>query len=108
MQHSIPTARSYFIVFGCLVVLTLLTTGIALAPIGSLHTPVGLVIAVCKAILVICFFMHLAHGGKVSWVMMGAALFMLFVMLYLTLADYVTRPAIGKWETAQIVREPFH
>jgi cytochrome c oxidase subunit 4 len=101
MQSSIPTVRSYFIVFGCLVLLTLLTSGIAFAPIGNLHTPIGLIIAVTKAFLVVCFFMHLVHGGKVSWVMIGAALFMLFVMIYLTLADYRTRPAMGKWETAQ-------
>jgi cytochrome c oxidase subunit IV len=97
MQSSIPSVRSYFIVFGCLVLLTLLTSGIAVLPIGNLHTPVGLVIAVTKAILVVCFFMHLLHSGRVSWVMLGAALFMLFVMLYLTLADYFTRPAMGKW-----------
>lgn len=101
MQSSIPTVRSYFIVFGCLIVLTLLTSGIAYAPIGNLHTPLGLVIAVSKALLVVCFFMHLVHGGKVSWVMIGAALFMLFVMLYLTLADYLTRPSMGKWDEAQ-------
>jgi cytochrome c oxidase subunit 4 len=100
MHSSIPSVRSYIMVFSCLVVLTLLTTGVALAPIGSLHTPIGLVIAICKAILVVIFFMHLLHGGKVSWVMIGAAFFMLFVMLYLTLADYYTRPAMGKWETA--------
>lgn len=91
MHSAIPTVRSYFIVFGCLVLLTLLTSGIAFLPIGNLHTPVGLVIAVTKAILVVCFFMHLLHSGRVSWVMIGAALFMLFVMFYLTLADFFTR-----------------
>jgi cytochrome c oxidase subunit 4 len=92
MSSSIPSVRGYIIVFGCLVLLTLLTSGIAYAPIGNLHTPLGLTIAICKAILVVCFFMHLVHSGRVSWVMIGAALFMLFVMLYLTLADYLTRP----------------
>jgi cytochrome c oxidase subunit IV len=91
MQESIPSVRSYFIVFGCLIVLTLLTAGVAYVPIGPLHTPVGLAIAIGKALLVICFFMHLIHSDRVSWIMMAAALFMLFVLLYLTLADYVSR-----------------
>jgi cytochrome c oxidase subunit 4 len=95
MQQSIPSRRSYFIVFGCLILLTLLTSGIANAPIGHLHTPVGLAIAIGKALLVVCFFMHLIHSDRVSWVMMAAALFMLFVLLYLTLADYVSRSWMG-------------
>ena len=91
MHQSIPSRRNYFIVFGCLILLTLLTSGIAYAPIGHLHTPVGLAIAIGKALLVICFFMHLIHSGHVTWVMIGAALFMLFVLLYLTMADYESR-----------------
>ncbi|HEV8061574.1 MAG TPA: cytochrome C oxidase subunit IV family protein [Gemmataceae bacterium] len=95
MLESIPSVRSYFIVFGCLILLTLLTAGVAFLPIGSLHTPVGLAIAIGKALLVICFFMHLIHTDRVSWIMMAAALFMLFVLLYLTLADYVSRGWLG-------------
>ncbi len=95
MQHKVPTVRSYLIVFACLIVLTLLTSAIANAPIGHWHTPIGLAIAIGKALLVIAFFMHLIHSDHISWVMMAAALFMLFVMLYLTLADYWTRAWLG-------------
>ncbi len=93
-ESSHPSVRSYFIVFACLIVLTLLTSGIAMAPIGGLHTPIGLVIAIGKAILVIVFFMHLMQSTRTSWVMLSAALFMLFVLLYLTLVDYWTRSLI--------------
>ncbi|CAN5250314.1 hypothetical protein BH10PLA2_BH10PLA2_13000 [soil metagenome] len=91
MQHKVPTVRSYLIVFACLIVLTILTSVVAYAPIGHWHTPVGLAIAGFKALLVISFFMHLLHSDRISWIMMASALFMLFVMLYLTLADYWTR-----------------
>jgi cytochrome c oxidase subunit 4 len=91
MQHKVPTVRSYLIVFSCLIVLTLVTTATANAPIGHLHTPIGLAIATGKALLVIAFFMHLLHSDRISWIMMAAAMFMLFVLLYLTLADYWTR-----------------
>ena len=91
MQHKVPTVRSYLIVFACLTVLTLLTSAIAYAPIGHLHTPIGLAIAIGKALLVVCFFMHLIHSDHVSWVMIGAALFMLFVLIHLTVVDYLTR-----------------
>jgi cytochrome c oxidase subunit IV len=87
--------RNYFIVFGCLILLTLLTAGVANLPIGHLHTPIGLAIAVGKAVLVLCFFMHLLHTDRVSWIMLAVAVFMLFVLLYLTMADYVSREWLG-------------
>jgi hypothetical protein len=43
---------------------------------------------------VICFFMHLIQSDRISWIMMAAALFMLFVMLYLTLIDYWSRSLV--------------
>lgn len=89
-----PSVRSYYIVFACLIILTLLTSGIAMAPIGGLHTPVGLVIAIGKATLVVIFFMHLMQSTRTSWVVLSAAFFMLFVLLYLTLVDYWTRSLI--------------
>jgi cytochrome c oxidase subunit 4 len=90
-MHKVPTVRSYVIVFLCLIVLTLLTSWVAYLPIGHLHTPVGLIIAVGKAFLVVCFFMHLFYSDRVNWVMMGAAVFMFFIMVYLTMADYLSR-----------------
>ena len=95
MSESTPSVRNYFIVFGCLILLTLLTAGVAYLPIGHLHTPIGLAIAVGKAVLVICFFMHLLHSDRVSWIMLAVAVFMLFVLLYLTMADYVSREWLG-------------
>jgi cytochrome c oxidase subunit IV len=95
MPHKVPTVRSYLLVFASLFVLTLLTSGIAYAPIGHWHTPIGLAIAIGKALLVVCFFMHLIHSDHVSWVMLGAALFMLFVLIYLTVIDYWTRVALA-------------
>ena len=82
--------------FGCLILLYAACGGrCAYLPIGHLHTPIGLAIAVGKAVLVICFFMHLLHTDRVSWIMLAVAVFMLFVLLYLTMADYVSREWLG-------------
>ena len=83
--------------FGCLDFADVAHSGTFAYPTDRphLHTPIGLAIAIGKAVLVICFFMHLLHTDRVSWVMLAVAVFMLFVLLYLTMADYVSRAWLG-------------
>ena len=45
----------------------------------------------CKAGFVILFFMHLLHSRPLTWLVLGAGLFWLGILLALTLSDYVTR-----------------
>ena len=45
----------------------------------------------CKAGFVILFFMHLLHSRPLTWLVPGAGLFWLGILLALTLSDYVTR-----------------
>jgi cytochrome c oxidase subunit 4 len=78
--------------FAALVVLTLVTVIAAKAPLGSWHTPVALSIAACKAILVILFFMHVLHSGRLTALVLIGALGWLAILLGLTLSDYLTRP----------------
>jgi cytochrome c oxidase subunit 4 len=82
---------AYFAVFGALLALTALTFFIAQVPLGSWHTPVALAIAATKATLVVLIFMHARHSSRLTWIVIGAALFWLAIMLSLTLADYMTR-----------------
>ena len=53
--------KTYFLVFGALLLLTLVTTGVAFINLGPLNTPVVLAIAMPKAALVMIYFMHLRH-----------------------------------------------
>ena len=53
--------------------------------------PLALGIAVVKAVLVLLFFMHLLHSTRLTWVVIGASLFWLGILMVLTLSDYLTR-----------------
>jgi caa(3)-type oxidase subunit IV len=55
------------------------------------HTVVGLTFAVCKAVLVALFFMHLLSSSRLTWIVVGGGLFWLGILMALTLADYLTR-----------------
>ena len=75
-----------------LLVLTGVTAGVAFIDLGPLNTVVALVIATCKALLVVLIFMHVKYASdKLIKVVVISALFFLFLLLGLSLADYSTR-----------------
>ena len=59
MSHQIVPVKTYIVVFASLIGLTLLTTGVAFIDLGAFNTVAALVIAFCKMLLVIFFFMHM-------------------------------------------------
>jgi len=91
MSEQLIPQRVYYVVFACLIGLTLLTVWLSLEPLGAWHATVGLAIAACKASLVALFFMHVLYSGRLTWIMLGAGLFWLSILMSLTLADYLTR-----------------
>ena len=58
---------------------------------GNLNTVVAMLIAACKALLVILFFMHVRYSSRLTWVFVGAGFFWLMILLSLTLADVLSR-----------------
>jgi cytochrome c oxidase subunit 4 len=92
MAAHVVAPRTYYLVFAALLVLTLLTVGASYLELGPLHTVVALLIAASKALLVVLFFMHVLYSPRLVWVVIGASLFWLAIMIALTLADYWTRP----------------
>jgi cytochrome c oxidase subunit 4 len=58
---------------------------------ASLNIIVALVIATCKALLVILFFMHAYYSSKRTKLIVFAGFFWLAIMLSLTLGDYGSR-----------------
>ena len=89
--HEVAPLRTYIIIFLALAAGTLLTWGAAQIDLGWANTPIALVIATTKAVLVVLFFMHVIHSTRLTWVVIGAALLWLAVMFVLTFADYLTR-----------------
>jgi cytochrome c oxidase subunit 4 len=83
----------YFAVFFALLVGTGLTVFAATLDLGPFNAPVALGIATVKATLVVLFFMHVWHASeKLTKLVVIGALFFLFLLLGLTMADYATRP----------------
>jgi cytochrome c oxidase subunit 4 len=58
---------------------------------GDFNIVVALVIATIKATLVVLFFMHLYYSSKLTKVTVVAAIFFLFLLLALSMTDYLTR-----------------
>jgi cytochrome c oxidase subunit IV len=106
MVGHIISPKIYFLIFFVLLALTALTTAVAFVDLGSLNTVAALAIAVCKASLVILFFMHLKYSPGMTRIVLVAALFWLAILLVLAMGDYATRnwtPVSGGWESSQVL-----
>lgn len=90
-EHIVPK-KTYYAVFGALMVLTALTVFVARFDLpGILNITVALTVAVIKATLVVLYFMHVRYSSRLTQVIVAAGLFWLVIMLVLTASDYVTR-----------------
>ena len=95
MSEHIVSPKIYLLIFAVLMILTVTTVYAATVDLNayfhSLNIIVALVIATCKAILVILFFMHAYYSSKRTKLIVFAGFFWLAIMLSLTLGDYATR-----------------
>ena len=89
--HHASSMRTYLLVWAALIVLTLSTVGLTYLDLGEWHTPVGLLIAVTKAVLIVLFFMHALESGKLVWMVISVAVLFLAILYSLTFADVATR-----------------
>jgi cytochrome c oxidase subunit 4 len=95
MSEHTTSVATYLVVFVVLVVLTLVTIGVSFIPLGGMwHTVAGMGIALVKATLVVLFFMHALESPRITWIVIGAAIVWLSVLMLLTFADYLTRGLI--------------
>ena len=78
--------RKYLMVFGALLVGTILTVWASFIDFGGhANIIVALVIATVKASLVGAFFMHLIDERKLIYGVLGATVFFFVALMYLTL-----------------------
>jgi cytochrome c oxidase subunit IV len=93
--HSL-SLKVYLAVFLALLALILTTLGVAFVDLGgNLNVVVALTIAVCKAVLVMLYFMHLRYSYPLTWMFAGAAIFWLMILIVLTLSDVLTRSGLS-------------
>jgi cytochrome c oxidase subunit IV len=95
VSEHIVSPKIYLVIFAVLMILTFTTVEAATVDLNayfhSLNIIVALVIATCKAILVILFFMHAYYSSKRTKLIVFAGFFWLAIMLSLTLSDYASR-----------------
>lgn len=89
------TLKSYFMVFGALMIGTILTVEASEHDFGLLNNVVALGIAMTKAGLVIAIFMH-GRGSEalVKFCIFGS-LFFVALMFYFPLIDLLSRGVLG-------------
>ena len=94
-EHEHIAIPGYLLVFGVLVVGTILTYVVALQDLDFIfpgaNTLVALLIAFTKMACVMLFFMHVRWSPRLIWLAVVASFFWLAIMISLTLADYLTR-----------------
>jgi cytochrome c oxidase subunit IV len=93
-EHAEPIvpASLYWLIFITLITATVLTAWIATIDLGKFNTVVALVIATCKASLVVLFFMHVKYTSeKMTKAILISAVFWLLLLLVLSLTDYSSR-----------------
>jgi len=89
--HNGPSLKTYFLIWGALIVLTSITVGVSYLELGALNPIVALVIATIKALLVILFFMEIRYSSKMTMMVVVSGVFFLILLLSLTLSDYLSR-----------------
>jgi cytochrome c oxidase subunit 4 len=95
MSEHIDSVRTYAVIWIVLLILTGLTTGVAYVDLGAFSVVAALTIAAVKMLLVALFFMHIRHSSRLTRLVVAGGLLWLGILLFLTLADVVTRGWVG-------------
>src|SRR5262245_4142564 len=95
MNEHLDSVKTYVLVFAALIALTIITTVVAFVDLGGFSIVAALGIATCKMLLVALWFMHVRHSSRLTKLVLLGALLWLAIMLVFTMADVVTRGALG-------------
>ncbi|HEX7128057.1 MAG TPA: cytochrome C oxidase subunit IV family protein, partial [Thermodesulfobacteriota bacterium] len=90
--HVHVSVGGYVATWIALLALTTLTLLLSFVHLGPFSTPIALVIAAGKALLVALFFMHLVEQRAANWLALLAGVLLLGVFVALAAADPATRP----------------
>jgi cytochrome c oxidase subunit 4 len=89
--HHVAPVSLYLVIFGALMVGTILTVVVAKFDLGALNNIVMLTVACAKALLVVLYFMHVRWGTRLTWVVAASGFFWLLILFGLTMSDYMSR-----------------
>lgn len=95
MNPKAPTVKLLVAVWVVLLVLLFLTWGVAEFNLGRWNIVAALTVAVVKMLFVILIFMHVRYSPSLTWIFAAAGFFWLFIMIALTIGDYLTRSGVS-------------
>jgi len=86
------SSKFYYAIWIAMLCLPVITAAVSFVDLGPFNAVVALVIATVKALLVVLFFMHVKYTSeKLTKIVIVSAIFWLFLLLALSMADYATR-----------------
>lgn len=91
MSGHVGSIKVYFGIFFTLMMFTGLTVFAAFQNLGSYNAPIALIIATCKMLLVVLFFMHVKDSPRLTKTIVICGFFWLSILLTLTMTDFLTR-----------------
>lgn len=90
-HHHITPLKTFLKVYASLIALTILTVAAAQVNLGHFNTPLAMLIATVKGLIVMLWFMHLKDDTKMNKITISTAFFFLFVFFGFTAVDVFTR-----------------
>lgn len=91
-QHHISPLSTFLKVYATLIVLTILTVFTATqVNLGNFNTPLAMLIATIKVLIVMLWFMHLKYDSLLNKITIASAFFFLIVFFGFTAMDVFTR-----------------
>lgn len=96
----------FYAIFGALMLGTFLTVWAAYQDFGAFDTPLALLIAITKAVLVVLFFMHVKYASKIVMLSAASGFMFLVFLLSFTLVDVQRRAPVAGWPDSVDLRDP--
>jgi cytochrome c oxidase subunit 4 len=94
-MNKFVSIKTYFGVCVTLLALLALTAKVSTLPLGRLNMVAAISISVCKALLILVFFMHLRISSRVVRIFAAIGFVWLGIFFYLSLNDFLTRGYLG-------------
>ncbi|MCK4746552.1 MAG: cytochrome C oxidase subunit IV family protein [Bacteroidales bacterium] len=88
--HIIPY-RTFIIVLLALLVFTFISIGVTSYELGPFTVIAALLLATCKTILILTYFMHLKYDVRMFAILITAVLVLIAVVMFITFLDFLYR-----------------
>lgn len=90
-EHHIVPYKVYGIILAILLLFTAISVGVTHIEFASLTIGIALLLATCKSLLVLFYFMHLKFDEIILRIMVIAVFLVLALVVVITLLDYKYR-----------------